>query len=77
MQVGDCYIVESGANQHGAGRQVAVVERINKKGDAYCKKYNRNTLKCIAKNYKLEPDKIVTTWKSLQDLERHNERYNR
>ena len=68
MNVGDCYIIESGANQHGTGRQVAVVERINKKGDAYCKKYNRNTWKCVAKNYKLELDKIVLHYASLQTL---------
>jgi len=62
VSVNDCFLVKSGGNQHGHGKQVAVVKRISKKGNVYCDKYRMKPVKCVAKNYKLEPDNIISAF---------------
>jgi len=59
FKVGDCFLVTSGANALGTGKQIAIVMRRTKK-NAYCCKFSiRQNLKMVAINYKLDPDRII------------------
>ena len=58
-KIGDCYLVQSGANSSGTGRQLAIVVKRTKK-NAYCYKLSiRQGLKLVADNYKLESSRII------------------
>jgi len=59
FKVGDCFLVKSGANALGTGKQIAIVMRRTKK-NAYCRKFSiRQNLKIVAFDYKLDPDRII------------------
>ena len=58
-KIGDCYLVQSGANKSGTGRQLAIVVKRTPK-HAYCYKLSiRQGLKLVAENYKLTPSRII------------------
>ncbi len=58
-KIGDCYLVESGANKSGTGRQLAIVVKRTKK-NAYCYKLSiRQGFKLVADNYKLDKSRII------------------
>ena len=59
FKIGDCFLVRSGANALGTGKQIAIVMRRTKK-NAYCCKFSiRQYLKMVAINYKLDPERII------------------
>ena len=58
-KIGDCFLVQSGANKSGTGRQLAIVVKRTPK-NAYCYKLSiRQGLKLVAENYKLTPSRII------------------
>jgi hypothetical protein len=58
-KIGDCFLVQSGANKSGTGRQLAIVVKRTKK-NAYCYKLSiRQGFKLVADNYKLDPSRII------------------
>ena len=59
-KIGDCYLVQSGANGSSTvGKQLAIVVKRTKK-NAYCYKLSiRQGLKLVAENYKLDPSRII------------------
>ena len=58
-KIGDCFLVRSGANKSGTGRQLAIVVKRTPK-HAYCYKLSiRQGLKLVAENYKLTPSRII------------------
>ena len=58
-KIGDCFLVESGANKSGTGRQLAIVVKRTPK-NAYCYKLSiRQGLKLVADNYKLDKSRII------------------
>ena len=60
VSIGDCFLVESGANASGKkGEQLAVVTKKTAK-HVFCHKLSlRQNFKVVAKKYKLEKDRIV------------------
>lgn len=58
-KIGDCYLVRSGANKSGTGKQLAIVVKRTPK-NAYCYKLSiRQGFKLVADNYKLDPSRII------------------
>jgi hypothetical protein len=58
-KIGDCFLVRSGANKSGTGRQLAIVVKRTPK-NAYCYKLSiRQGFKLVAENYKLDPSRII------------------
>ena len=59
-KIGDCYLVQSGANGSSTvGKQLAIVVKRTKK-NAYCYKLSiRQGLKLVADNYKLDKSRII------------------
>ena len=58
-KIGDCFLVRSGTNKSGTGRQLAIVVKRTPK-NAYCYKLSiRQGLKLVAENYKLTPSRII------------------
>jgi len=59
-KIGDCYLVQSGANGSSTvGKQLAIVVKRTPK-NAYCYKLSiRQGLKLVAENYKLDPSRII------------------
>lgn len=59
IKVGDSFLIEGGGNDHGFGRQIALVRKISKQGNVYCAKFSQKNKCVIAKKHKLQIDKIV------------------
>ena len=58
-KIGDCFLVQSGANGSGTGKQLAIVVKRTPK-NAYCYKLSiRQGFKLVAENYKLDPSRII------------------
>ena len=59
-QIGDCFLVQSGANKNGTGKQLAIVVKTTKK-HAYCYKLSIRIkgFKIVANNYKLDESRII------------------
>ena len=76
VSLGDCFLVESGANASGKkGEQVAVVTKRTGKNMFCCKFSIKQKFKIVAKKYKLEESRIIRkidpaefdTWQELYE----------
>lgn len=75
VSLGDCFLVESGANASGKGKQVAVVTKRTGKNMFCCKFSIKQKFKIVAKKYKLEESRIIRkidpaefdTWQELYE----------
>ena len=60
IRVGDAFLVYGGANQHGSGQQIALVNKITKYGNIYCEKFSIRRKKSIGKKCRLDVDDIIS-----------------
>ena len=64
INLGDVFLVYGGANQHGSGQQIAIVNKITKYGNIYCEKLSIRKKKSIGKKCRLDLDDIIMRLKS-------------
>jgi|TARA_Y100000310_G_scaffold282689_1_gene304102 cell shape-determining protein MreC len=64
INLGDIFLVRGGANQHGAGHQIAIVNKITTHDNIYCEKLSIKRKKSIGKKCRLDLDDIIMRLKS-------------
>tara|TARA_Y100001973_G_C5033328_1_gene249152 strand:+ start:345 stop:623 length:279 start_codon:yes stop_codon:yes gene_type:complete len=59
IKLGDKFIIEHGANQHGKGKALFELKKITKHGGLYGLKTSLNQKKIFNKNHKLNIDTLI------------------
>jgi len=69
INLGDIFLVYGGANQHGSGQQIAIVNKITKYGNIYCEKLSIRKKKSIGKKCRLALDDIRFRLRVVENLD--------